>query len=375
MSPRSRRSSVSLPTLTSETFEPLLSKLAAEPNDFTPADLAASFDHLFSPNSSTEAQIGAFLALLRASGLEGKPEMMSIAAQSMRERAVRVELEESGWADLVGTGGDGKDTFNVSTTAAIVAAGAGVKHGARASSSASGSADVLLALGVPITSLPLSRVPAIAASLSKPFLFLFAPLCHPALALVAPIRRQLGHPTIFNVLGPLLNPARPEYMIVGVHSRYLGPAFAQALRALKVKRAWVVNGDEGLDEISPEGTSHIWELRDGQISERVISPATFGLQSHPLSNVAGGKPKENAALIVGLLSGEIPHDHPVENFVMMNAAALLVVAGKADNEQHGVELARAAIKSGAARAALQQYKDLAVAAVKEEEDDDAQSGR
>lgn len=268
------------------------------------------------------------------------------------------------------------------------------QHGARASSSASGSADVLLALGVPITSLPLSRVPAIAASLSKPFLFLFAPLCHPALALVAPIRRQLGHPTIFNVLGPLLNPARPEYMIVGVHSRYLGPAFAQALRALKVKRAWVVNGDEGLDEISPEGTSHvsismgekctsvaecsvqqIWELRDGQISERVISPATFGLQSHPLSNVAGGKPKENAALIVGLLSGEIPHDHPVENFVMMNAAALLVVAGKADNEQHGVELARAAIKSGAARAALQQYKDLAVAAVKEEEDDDAQSGR
>lgn len=114
-----------------------------------------------------------------------------------------------------------------------------------------------MALDIPITSLPLSRIPSIASRLSKPFLFLFAPLCHPALALVAPIRRQLGHPTIFNILGPLLNPARPDYMIVGVHSRYLGLPFAEALRTLKVKRAWVVNGDEGLDEISPEGTSHV----------------------------------------------------------------------------------------------------------------------
>lgn len=115
----------------------------------------------------------------------------------------------------------------------------------------------MLALGIPITSLPLSRIPSIATSLKHPFLFLFAPLCHPAMALVAPIRRQLGHPTIFNVLGPLLNPARPDYMVVGVHSRYLGLPFAEALRSLNVKRAWVVNGDEGLDEISPEGTTHV----------------------------------------------------------------------------------------------------------------------
>ena len=132
-----------------------------------------------------------------------------------------------------------------------------LQHGARASSSASGSADVLLALGIPITTLSLSHIPSIASSLKNPFLFLFAPLCHPAMALVAPIRRQLGHPTIFNVLGPLLNPARPDYMIVGVHSYYLGRPFAEALRTLKLKRAWVVNGDEGLDEISPEGTSHV----------------------------------------------------------------------------------------------------------------------
>lgn len=131
------------------------------------------------------------------------------------------------------------------------------QHGARASSSASGSADVLLALGIPLTTLPLSRIPSVASSLEHPFLFLFAPLCHPALGLVAPIRRQLGHPTIFNILGPLLNPARPDYMIVGVHSRYLGLPFAEALKRLGVKRAWVVNGDEGLDEISPEGTSHV----------------------------------------------------------------------------------------------------------------------
>jgi anthranilate phosphoribosyltransferase len=294
--------------LTSESFERLLTHLAHSPETYTPEELSESLDHLFNPDSCTEYQIGAFLALLRASGLEGRPDMISTAAQDMRERAVRVELETDGWADLVGTGGDGKDTFNVSTTAALVAAGAGVKickvsihnvqashactnilcaycvtgeheachifeppiyltchssstvplqHGARASSSASGSADVLLALGIPITSLPLSRIPSIASTLEYPFLFLFAPVCHPALGLVAPIRRQLGHPTIFNILGPLLNPARPDYMIVGVHSHYLGRPFAEALKRLKVKRAWVVNGDEGLDEISPEGTSHV----------------------------------------------------------------------------------------------------------------------
>ena len=142
------------------------------------------------------------------------------------------------------------------------------QHGSRAASSSSGSADVLLALGIPITSLPLSRIPSIASNLTYPFLYLFAPICHPALALVAPVRRQLGHPTLFNILGPLLNPARPDYMVVGVHSNYLGLPFAEALRSLRVKRAWVVNGDEGLDEISPEGKTHVMRCLNSAISTR-----------------------------------------------------------------------------------------------------------
>lgn len=271
------------------------------------------------------------------------------------------------------------------------------KHGARASSSASGSADVLLALGIPITSLPLSRIPSIASSLDNPFLFLFAPLCHPALALVAPIRKQLGHPTIFNILGPLLNPARPDYMIVGVHSRYLGLPFAEALKRLKIKKAWVVNGDEGLDEISPEGTTHVrrtrritvhlvdmytnhrfcsadqvWALENGEIEERIISPETFGLPRRPLSSVAGGKPAENAQYILDLLQGKLnPETSPVENFVVMNAAALLVVAGKAKDEKEGVRLARLSITEGKGFKALNDYKTAAQRAIKEEE---AESG-
>jgi anthranilate phosphoribosyltransferase len=183
-------------------------------------------------------------------------------------------------------------------------------------------------------------------------------------------------------------------MVVGVHSRYLGLPFAEALRSLNVKRAWVVNGDEGLDEISPEGTTHvsqlllssdvyllkstlrqIWDLQNGQITSRVISPATFGLPSRELSSVAGGLPHQNAQLIRDLMDGKLdPETSPIENFVVMNAAGLLVVSGKAKDEKEGVRLAREAIKDGRALAALDGYREQAQKALQEEEEMDKANG-
>lgn len=237
----------------------------------------------FTSNHMHHAQLGAALTSLRLSGLDMSPAALSVASAVFLQKAVPVEVpplvskataddghgegeddgedEEhyDGALDLVGTGGDGHDTFNVSTTAAIVAAGVpGVrvcKHGARASSSTSGSADLLAALGVPLASLTPATLPGLLAH--APFCFLFAQLYHPSLAPLAPIRRSLGFPTIFNVLGPLINPARPRRSVIGVHSPGLGATFAEALRQMDVERAWVVCGREGLDEISPEGPTDV----------------------------------------------------------------------------------------------------------------------
>lgn len=205
-----------------------------------------------------------------------------MCAEVMRTRTVQL-----GWSsgsgeercDIVGTGGDGKDTYNVSTTAAIVVAGIDpssddlgikvVKHGNRASSSTSGSADLLMALSIPLTSLAPSFLPPLAAQL--PFTFLFAPLFHPAMAALAPLRRDLGFPTIFNLLGPLVNPCAPSRMVVGVPRRSLGRTYAEALGIVGVKRAWVVCGREGLDEISIEGETDVWDLgADGKVEESTL---------------------------------------------------------------------------------------------------------
>ncbi|KAG6836123.1 hypothetical protein H0H93_011155 [Arthromyces matolae] len=248
------------------------------------------------------------------------------------------------------------------TTAGIVAAGAGarvIKHGSRASTSSSGSADLLESLDclftapTPGTPMPLPRVP---------FTFILAPHYHPALAQLAPFRKSLPFRTMFNVLGPLINPANPRGMVLGVAEREIGSTFARSLRDGGVERALVVCGYEKLDEISCAGETWAWELHpDGKVTEKTLTPEMFGLQRHPLKDVAGGSPAENAETFKKLLSlrkGQIIPTKliPVLDFVLLNASALLVVAGVAKDYKEGTELARESVLSGKAWDAIEQFR-------------------
>jgi len=275
--------------------------------------------------------------------------------------------------DIVGTGGDGHNTFNVSTTAAIVAAGAGarvIKHGSRASTSSSGSADLLERLDclfippTPGTTIPFPRIP---------FQYILAPHYHPSLAFLAPYRKLLPFRTMFNVLGPLINPARPKGMVLGICEPELGATFARSLLDGGVEKALIVCGVERLDEISCAGPTHVWEMNRGadgkeNITEYLVDPKTdFGVDTHPLEDVAGHSPEENAAVFVRLLNPaqRLPpdadretskKDNAITDFVVINASALLVVAGIANDFKHGVELARDSITSGKAWQALQTFR-------------------
>ncbi|KAF5384245.1 hypothetical protein D9615_003414 [Tricholomella constricta] len=354
---------------TSETFKPLLKRLVETPEYFSAADLTLALHHLFTPNAVDSAQIGAFLTALHINRVERRPESLAAAASVLRERGLKAAVEAADLdfvVDIVGTGGDGYNLFNVSTTAAIVAAGAGcrvIKHGSRASTSSSGSADLLEALdclfAVPTagTPTPLPRM--------LPFTFILAPHYHPALAQLAPFRKALPFRTMFNVLGPLLNPARPKGMVLGVAEREIGATFARSLREGGVERALVVCGCEGLDEISCAGETWAWALHpDGTITETVLSPEMFGVGRHPLREVVGGTPAENAGTLTELLGLRDGEEVPqrlaaVMDFVLINAAALLVVAGKAGDYKEGTRLARESILSGKAWEALQQFKQAA----------------
>ncbi|KZT12230.1 anthranilate phosphoribosyltransferase [Laetiporus sulphureus 93-53] len=347
-----------------ETFKPLLGKLVKTPEFFSPDDLRLALNHIFTPNAVYDVQIGSFLTALHIERIERRPEFLATAAQALRDRALKAAVEDADQdfvVDIVGTGGDGHNTFNVSTTAAIVAAGAGarvIKHGSRASTSSSGSADLLQSLGCiftpPATTespVPIPRVP---------FTFILAPHYHPAMAMIAPYRKALPHRTMFNVLGPLINPARPRGMVLGVAERELGPTFAASLADGGVERALVVCGAEGLDEISCAGETYAWELIDGKVTERRLHPEQFGLQLHALSAVAGGTPAENAETFMLLLTSgqDIPERlTPVLHFVLLNAAALLTVAGVATDFKDGVEKAMTSITSGAAWKALERFRD------------------
>ncbi|KAG8690617.1 anthranilate phosphoribosyltransferase [Ceratobasidium sp. 395] len=366
-------------TMSSDTFKPLLLKLINTPGKFTPEDTKLSMRHLATPGCVLPAQAGAFLAALKSSRIEHLPETLAAAAEIMREYAVHVPLADSEVpaVDIVGTGGDGHNTFNVSTTAAIVAAGAGarvVKHGNKASTSSSGSADILLALGCPLTPPPASSPPLPNA----PFTFLLAAHHHPALTSLAPVRKALPFRTVFNVLGPLVNPAQPSRMVLGVYARELGPVFAEALRGMGVQRALVVCGMESLDEISIAGGTWAWSLENGDIKTTTLHPSHFELKTHPLSSVAGASPETNAQILIDLLNPASPNYTPptydivptpstttnptvnrqaILDFVLLNASALLVVAGLADDYPSGVRLARESIASGRAWAALQEFKE------------------
>ncbi|KAI5121346.1 hypothetical protein M0805_000654 [Coniferiporia weirii] len=348
--------------ISAETFKPLLAKLVKTPEYFSTADFQLALDHVFTPDALLPVQIGAFLAALHLHRIDHRPEMLATAAANLRSRALKADIEgrETDFiVDIVGTGGDGHNVFNVSTTAAVVAAGAGArvcKHGSKASTSSSGSADLLQSLGCLFTP-PTADTPMHIARI--PFTFILAPHYHPAMAFIAPYRKALPFRTVFNILGPLINPAHPHGLVLGVAEKDLGETFARSLRDSGVERALVVCGAEGLDEISCAGETHAWELKDGEIAEHTLHPSQFGLRVHSLAHVAGGTPEENSVTFKTLLTSgaQIPEAlEPVLEFVLLNAAALLVVAGVASDYKDGVRLARESVTSGKAWDALQKFK-------------------
>lgn len=311
-------------------------------------ETAACVDALLREDASP-ALAAAWLVALRMKG-ETADEIAGVAS-ALRARAERIGLTDADAVDTCGTGGDGASTFNISTIAAFVAAGAGAtvaKHGNRAVSSRSGSADVLAALGVPLDA-PLEAVRA--AIEHERIGFLFAPRHHPAMRFVAPVRKELGLRTIFNLAGPLSNPAGVRRQLVGVYSGGLLPVMAGALRDLGAIRAWVVHGAGGLDELSLEGPTEVAELReDGSLRTFVVTPADAGLPSSPLASLAGGDAADNAVIAREILGGE---HGPRRDAVLLNAAAALVVAGRAEDLREGAALAARSIDSGAARNRLE----------------------
>ncbi len=308
---------------------------------------------------ATDAQIGALLVALHMKG-ETVEEIVGFA-EAIREEATPLTNEDGEALDLsgtgrdalvdtCGTGGDTSGTFNISTATALTIAGAGVrvaKHGNRSISSRCGSADVMEALGVNIN-LPTTRI---AACLQETGIaFLYAPAMHSAMKYVQPARRELRLRTVFNLLGPLTNPARASAQVVGVYSAELVEKLAEALSALGLRRAFVVHGRDGLDEITISGPSKIAEVRDGQVHVYEVAPEDFGLQRASLDEIAGGDAEKNAAIIRAILDGERSCRRDV---VLLNAAAALVAAGHADHINEAVPLAAYAIDSGHARQRLQ----------------------
>jgi anthranilate phosphoribosyltransferase len=302
---------------------------------------------------ATEAQIGALLSALRAKG-ETEAEVAGFA-RGMYEAARRIDPDRAPLVDTCGTGGDGHDTINVSTTSSFVVAGAGVpvaKHGNYSVSSSSGSADVLEELGVTIDAEP----PAVEACIEERGMgFMLAPVFHPAMEAVIGPRKELGMRTIFNVLGPLTNPAGADAQVVGVYDPDLVPMLAAALSRMSVERALVVHG-AGLDEFGVHGESTVAEVDGDSVTEYTVTPADLGVGSHDLSAVAGGSPTENAADLRGILEGEV--GGAKRDIVLANAGAAIRVAGEADSLAGGVDAAREAIDSGAAAAQLEALREF-----------------
>ncbi|KAF8430259.1 glycosyl transferase [Tirmania nivea] len=430
------------PPSTITNISPLLKALSQPPVSVTPQEVNLAITHIFN-NELSPIQTTAFLAALHYTGLDSHPELIAAAAQGMRDAGVKIPGLESrfppaprgevdgsednddaddgryrgGLVDIVGTGGDGYGTFNVSTTSSILATACGIqvcKHGNKASTSTSGSADILAALGADLSNVTPDKVRNLFLSPQRKeekeeagqqgtehtgtFCFLFSPTFHPSMKHVAPIRKSLPYRTIFNLLGPLVNPidySLPqglEARIIGVGQHRFGRIFAETLVHLGVTRAMVVCGSENLDEVSPAVFTHVWKLRKSKstasvvIEEFKIHPTvTFGLPTHPLTSVAGGhSPQTNAAILTRLLRGQIPPTGPSDetailDFVILNTAALCVVAGVVPSAAHkgsrwvdeeevdeggyavgrkwreGVEMVRRGVESGRAWAAWEEF--------------------
>jgi anthranilate phosphoribosyltransferase len=312
------------------------------------------FDAIFS-GAWTPMQIGAFVAALRIRGETA--EIVAAAAEALRSAMVPVAHDLPRVLDTCGTGGDGLGTLNLSTGAAIIAAAAGVpvaKHGNRAASSRTGSADVLEALGIP---LDLSANDSAQVLRDAGIVFMLAPTHHPAMRHAGVPRKELGIRTIFNLIGPLANPARATHPLVGAPDESMRKVMAETLRSLGTVRAWVVRGTEGLDEISPAAETRVSIVTPGGITEQEVAPEDFGLPRSTLSDIRGGEPSENARVLERVLSGAA---HASTNAFVLNAAAALVVSEDI-SPTTATDRVRQVLATGAASRLLSRWREIAVA--------------
>ena len=320
--------------------------------DLGRAKMRAVMEQIMS-GQATDAQIGAFLVALRIKG-ETIDEIAG-GAEVMREKATPIVTVRPDLIDTCGTGGDDSGTFNISTTVAFVACGAGLavaKHGTRSISSQCGSSDVLTALGVNVEASP-EKVGECIDEVGIGFLFAIA--LHGAMKHAIGPRRELATRTVFNILGPLTNPAGAKRQLLGVFDGALTEALAGVLRELGSDQALVVHGSDGLDEITLTGPTQVSELRDGQVSTRQIHPGDFGLQTVSAEALKGGDADHNARILRGILDGE---EGPQRDVVLLNAAAAMVVGGLAEDITTGLEVARESIDSGKARQALDRLVEV-----------------
>ncbi|HZF73449.1 MAG TPA: anthranilate phosphoribosyltransferase [Gemmatimonadaceae bacterium] len=313
------------------------------------AEDAESAFNVVMKGEATAVQVAALLSALRATG--ETPEVVAGVVRALRSAMVSLSADDpDGLVDTCGTGGGAVSTFNISTAAAIVAAGAGVriaKHGNRSFTSRCGSADVLEALGVPIE----VAVPVMEAALREAgIVFMFAPLMHPAMRHVGPVRRELGIPTVMNIVGPLANPARAGRQVVGVADLERIPVLAGALSALGATHALVVHGEPGLDEVSPIGPTHVIEVRNGTTNRWTIHPDEHGFKKISRDDLAGSEPIENARIIEKILDGGGPKG--ARAAIVLNAAAAVYVSGRVKSYEDGVTAASDALDSGRAKEVL-----------------------
>ena len=304
---------------------------------------------------TTAVQNAAYLAALSTKSARAETiDEISGSAAAMREHALKVE-HGMDVLEIVGTGGDHANTINVSTTAAFIIAASGIKvakHGNRAASSRSGAADCLEALGINI-----EEPPELCRKLLEEIgiCFMFAQKYHVSMKYVGPVRKELGIRTVFNILGPLTNPARPSYMLLGVYDEYLLEPLAHVLTSLGVKRGLVVYGQDCMDEISASAPTSVCEFNEGALRRYVISPEDFGIPLCQKSDITGGTPQENAQITLDILKGA---QGAKTNIVLLNAAAAIYAGGKADSIEKGLETARSLVASGSALKKLEEFKTL-----------------
>ena len=333
-------------------FKDALQRLL-ESNDLTHAEMLDVMHQVMS-GELTPAQIAGFLIALRIKG--ETVDEIAAAAEVMRELATHVTIrDDAHLIDTCGTGGDGIHTFNVSTVSAFVAAAAGAKvakHGGRSVSSACGSADVLEALGINVNLAP-DQVAACVDDIGIGFMF--APNHHSAMRHAAPVRRELGVRTLFNLLGPLTNPAGAKRQIMGVFHRDLTSILAKVLQSLGSQHVMVVHGADGMDEISFSGDTQVAELKDGSISEYVLNPSQFGFALHDVKSIRVQDTVQSADMVRAVLAGE---NIPARDIVLLNAGAAIYIAGLADDMQQGIEHAGQMLDNGAAQAKLEQLITL-----------------